>query len=416
VTRAGAPRGVTLLELLIALGLSSLVVVAGTGLLLSQQRAFGASSGQRAVQESGRLALEEVTRALRGAGYGVDPALVFDFGEMAAVPRTALFGYGRGYNLSHACADPVRCRDRTDGSDEVVFYARDPMFSRPVISVAANQIVVQGDLRQPLFKGQVLQVMCLLDEMTRAYVTVDRFVPAPNAPNALSAVAIPLTSGETRSGVPAFPFENEALADACFGAGAAVVVKVDRYRYYVDTFDEAGNQVAAQVPGSRPYLMLDQGLLDQAGLPVRLPIAPDVEDLQFVWLFPPAAAGTGAQLVGAQPGTNAADGAFALRVDVPPPSVGAAPDAPARVTGNPTNIQGVRVSVVVRSSEPDINLTDAQWRTVPAAGNRAPFLGLPNYRRTLFETTVVVRNMQGRAFVYTTVDPAGQPGMNLGGG
>jgi len=425
VTRP-ALRGVTLLELLIALGLSSLLVVAGTGLLLGQQRAFNASSGQRAVQESGRLALEEVARSLRGAGYGVDPALVFDFGEMASVPRSRLGAYGRGYNLSWACTaahglswagnQPVRCRDSEVGSDEAVFYARDPMFSRPIFSATAGTLLLQGDLRQPLFAGQVLVAMCLLDPMVRAYVTVGRFTPGTDNPVAANLVQVQLAPGRTVNAVPAFPFENEVLSDACFGAGAAVVARVDRYRYFVDTFDEAGNRVAPQTPGSRPYLMLDQGLLDQNGANIVVPVAADVEDLQFTWLYPPAAAGAGARLVGATPGVNAADGAFPIDVTVPPPASGAPPGSAARVTGNPTNIQGARVSVVVRSAEPDISLTDDVVRTIPAAGNRPAVLGLPYYRRTLFETTVIVRNLQGQAFVYTTVDPTGQPGMNLGGG
>jgi hypothetical protein len=72
--------------------------------------------------------------------------------------------------------------------------------------------------------------------------------------------------------------------------------------------------------------------------------------------------------------------------------------------------------VVVRSSEADISLASDFDRTVPVAGNRAAFLGQPSYRRSLFETTVYLRNLQTTAFTFPSVNAAGGSGYNLGGG
>jgi len=174
--------------------------------------------------------------------------------------------------------------------------------------------------------------------------------------------------------------------------------------------------VAAQTAGARPYLMFDPGTIGPDNQPMVIPLTADVEDLQLTYLYPPAAAGDGSRLVGATAGVNAADEAFPIRVDVRPPAAGDAPGAASRVTGSPANIQGVRVSLVVRSSEVNIALAEFPWSLLPAAGNRAEVQGLLGYRRMLFESTVITRNLQSRAFVYTVVDPAGQPGMNLGGG
>jgi type IV pilus assembly protein PilW len=420
VNRQTAPRGLTLIELVIGLALSSMVIVAGTTMLLSQQKAFRASTGQRSSQEAGRLALDELARSLRSAGYGMDSPLTFDFGDMPNVPRSALGIYGRGFTQGYACGNggPVRCRDRTDGPDEVVFYSRDPLFSRALVDATTAQLTVLGELRQPLYAGQILQVMCRLDPMTRGYVTVSQGVAATAAavPDLTKKVVIQLRAGVKGLNVPAFPNENDVLTDACFTAGAAVVAKVDRYRYYVQSYDEAGNKVAIGTPGSRPYLMLDQGLKDQNGNDILLPVAADVEDLQLSYLYPPAAAGGGARLVGARQGTSAADEAFPITVGVAPPAMAAPSDSAARTTGNPANIQGVQVSVVVRTPEPDVEKTQASWTVIPAAGNRPDLVGIQGFRRGLFETTVTVRNMQAADFTYTVVDPAGLPGVNLGGG
>ena len=418
MNRPTATRGLTLIELVIGLALSSMVIVAGTTMLLSQQKAFRASSGQRSSLEAGRLVLDELVSSLRTAGYGMDSQLTFDFGDMANVPRSALGIYGRGYTQGYLCNNPgpVRCRDRIDGPDEVVFYSRDPLFSRALVDATTSQLTVLGELRQPLYAGQILQVMCRLDPMTRGYVTVSQGVAAQAAPDPTKKVTIQLKAGVKQLNVPAFPNENDVLTDACFTAGAAVVAKVDRYRYYVQSYDEAGNLVANGTAGSRPYLMLDQGLTDLNGAAILLPLAADVEDLQLAYLYPPAGAGGGARLVGVRQGTNAADEAFPITVGVAPPAMAAPADSAARTTGNPANIQGVRVSVVVRTPEPDVEKTAASWLTIPAAGNRPALVGVQGFRRGLFETTVTVRNMQAADFTYTVVDPAGLPGMNRGGG
>jgi hypothetical protein len=144
-------------------------------------------------------------------------------------------------------------------------------------------------------------------------------------------------------------------------------------------------------------------------------VASDVEDLQLTWYFPPAAAGGPRRAVGADPGVNAADEAFPITTQVVPPGYLDAPDAAARTTGHPANLEAVRVSVVVRSPDADIAVTGAS-AAVPAAGNRPALAGALHHRRALFETTVVIRNMRTTTFAYPMRDPAGSPGANLGGG
>lgn len=415
-----ASRGLTLIEMMVALTVSALTIAAATALLIGQQRSFVAGSADRAQQEAGRMALHEITRRLRTAGYGVDANGVLDFGATASVPRANLIPPAAFVSFpGYACATSVRCRDSVDStaSDELVFLTRDPLFSRFTSAVTTSTLTLAGDLKVPMYAGQILQVSCLGGSRSRAYVTVSQDVVPPANPLPTGAPVVQLMVGVSAAGVQAFGRENATLADPCFSLGAPlgpIVTAVERTRFFIAWYTEAGAVVAPQTAGARPWLMLDHGLGGAA--PTVLPIAADVEDLQFTYFYPPGVAGGPARVVGAAAGTSIADEPFAVTTTPTPPAYDDAPDAASRTTGHPANIQGIRVSVVVRSSDPDVALITAPDRTVPAAGNRPAFLGQPNYRRSLFETTVSLPNIQAASFTYPNVNSAGGPGFNLGGG
>jgi len=420
------PRGLTLVEMMIALTVSALTIAAASAMLVSQQRAFVNGSSDRAQQEAGRRALQEITRRLRGAGYGVDSNLIFDFGATGVVPRPNMVEPDVSvFFPGYLCPTNVRCRDSVDASasDEIVFHSRDPMFSRVASAVTTGTVTVIGELKQPMYTGQILQISCMGGTQSRAYVTVGRDVPAPAppaAPNAAAAVTIQLKAGAASGGVREFARENGTLTDSCFSLGGVlspIVTTVDRSRFYVAWYAEDGTVVAPQTAGARPFLMLDQGL--EGGSPGPIPMAADVEDLQLAYMFHPAAAGGPARVVGITAGVSIADDAFPIVTNtgsILPPAYDDLPDAPSRTNGYPSNIIGIRISVVVRSAEADITRATVLDRTVPAAGNRPAFQGQPNYRRSLFETTVYLPNLQTASFTYPIVNAAGGQGYNLGGG
>jgi hypothetical protein len=245
-------------------------------------------------------------------------------------------------------------------------------------------------------------------------------LPTAAVPDPAELVRVNLVAGSMAGQSRVFPFENGVSTDTCWGLTAAgeapVVTQVDRFRFYVEWYSPAGQVVAAQTAESRPYLMLDQGLTDENGAAITLPVAPDVEDLQLSYYYLPPAAGQANLLVGAEAGTSAAAESFPLSVDDAAPAYLDAPDAPSRRTGHPGNILAVRVAVVVRSAEKDLSAATLLDQTLPAVGNRPPVVGLTNYRRTLFENTVLIRNLRSTAYPYPQVDPAHVEGFNVGGG
>jgi prepilin-type N-terminal cleavage/methylation domain-containing protein len=285
--------GFTLVELLISLTISAIVVAGALALLSSQQRTFQSSSADRAVQENARVALEEVMGNVRLAGYGLEPVFGLDFGAMATVimdraPPGAVVSIP-----AYACATAVQCRDATGGPDELVLLYRNPAFFRPLAAApggAFNSLDVAGPLATAIRKGQMLQVACASPGVW-AYVTAGSDVPA----SAAATVTIPLKAGNGF----AFGLQNQILGDSCFQAvapvgstpatiqDAAKVLKVDRYRYFVQTYGPGGGHglgaPGARLSDARPRL------LDAADQPVLDVVAPDVEDLQVVYVFPRSA-------------------------------------------------------------------------------------------------------------------------------
>lgn len=420
-------RGFTLVELIVGLGVSAIIVAGAIALLINQQQAYQNTSADRAGQEAARQALVAIGDALRRAGYGIHPAVALDFGT---VPQAVLDSVSPTFVAVQGrdCGASVSCRDRIDGPDEIAFYARDPYFVRALYAQpTTSQITITGGLATPLLQGQVLAVACGGACGKRwAYVTVGQAVAAN--PAAVST-AIPLAPG-AGAGLD-FPNQNAALTDTCYGttvwtdgqpqtyALASKVFKVDRFRFYVARFLDPDSNLM------RPYLMLDQGLTDGTG-PVRLPVAPDVDDLQFAYLVPNAP-NPANRLVGATPGTAIASGAAGIDLGATPPTFTDARANPARATQSPANIRAVRVSVVVRSPETDITLPGKALTStyLPQAGNRPELPSDPAnpgafpdayHWRAQFEATFDLLNMESRAMYCGDYFDGSNPGANVGGG
>jgi hypothetical protein len=349
--------------------------------------------------------------------------MVFDFGQMTNVrmeraPQgtgsTVTFGGDSGGTTGFACGDVVTCRDSITGPDELVFQYRNPYFNHQILPVAVasgTALEIAGPLPRPIRAGQVLQAVCFSGSMVWAYVRASVEVPATD--DAAARIQVTLEPGEGLD----YPHQNAALADTCFNSGQARLFEVERIRYFVQSYDATGQVVAWNSAGSRPYLMLDRGLRSADGVALLDVVAPDVEDLQVSYVFPLATVEN--QVVGSASGTRL--GNSETGIDFAPtlgvPGYAAARLSAVRATHHPANIRSVRVATVVRSPTPD---PDQASGVVPAAGNRpAIAAGDPGHRRTVFETSVSMPNMESRAPFYPPVVPVTDPQasvLNVGGG
>ena len=426
----GSARGFSLVEMLVSLVISAIVIAGAVGLMVSTQRHFLSTSEDRYLQETARVALGHLSNNLRTAGFGVDPSLAFDLGPMAGVRMDRAYLAQTFSTTSSptgsggACGG--LCRDSTAGPDEIVFFSRDPAFGPHPLTVAATagatSLTFAGPVNVPLQPGQILQVACYTGAMTWAYVQV-----SGNPTVAGGTVTVPISAGAST-----FPRQNGWFADACFSSvatmvggvlntasltNAAEVFKVDKYHYFIRSYDSAGVEQAWGSADTRPYLMFDQGLRDGSGNTVVSPLVPDVEDLQLAYIFPADAANP---IVGATAGTGLTsdDAGINLAPASGGPAYSDATGAVTRLNHHPGNIGAVRVSLVVRSAVADIRL--ASNNTVPAAGNRGVVAGPTGYLRLLVDTTIAVPNLSMAAPYYPTYGtfPAasGSRQLNVGGG
>ncbi len=108
-------RGYTLIELVVALAISLIGVAAGMTLLIGSQQWFQTGSDERAMQETARMALDELQSSLRSAGYGLEPTMVFDMGILATTAQDRAAG-GRGPGTVRRLRLPERATARASAT------------------------------------------------------------------------------------------------------------------------------------------------------------------------------------------------------------------------------------------------------------------------------------------------------------
>jgi type IV pilus assembly protein PilW len=402
-------RGVTLLELIIAMTISAVVMAGIVAVVNSQQRAYYDGHRQRAAQSTGRAALIQLEQAISMAGYGMDAPLAFDFDRYS----------GKASGKCPTNLDPCP-RDSTGNSDEIVFHHRNPRYWVPEsygtepagkawritgLDPTGNTVTINARLGDLFPKGQILQAVCRAGE-DYAYFTVSEKKEA-TAAGSLTINLVP--SADTD------PFLRQAAAtNACFTGGQARLFLVERKRFHIRPVGTA----------LEPYLVLDTGVdvngdgtIDEAD---EFILAEGIELLQLGYVMTNSAALT---TRGTEPGTaitftkgaaGATSGTGMTTLDYPgtPKTnvpeygwtsfygypVGPPPNS-ARLTDHQGNIRAVRVALVARSSTVDPNYVD---------GGQVPLLlnmdALPTwirpterFNRVTLETTVLVRNMVTRA-------------------
>ncbi len=352
-------RGFTLIELLVGLAVSSVVLLAISFTFISQARQYQAHVSRRAIQASSRQAMGFLERTILRSGYGVDPA-------RAIIPYDSF----DAANNVQAAGFP----------DAIALHTRDPLFVRRASAVRAADITLDTPLTEPMSRGQILLVLCP-GARTYTYVTVGVRANAGDTRVALDASIPPIDSP---IGPPHLLFRDEERLDTtqpanqCFagvGTQRATVVKVDRYAFYVASYDDDGNPAT---PGARPYLMLHRGLdiSGATGAPDgqineldAVPVAEGIEQMQLAYLLNTIHSAQGStervppRIIGMD-NTNipTVNGAIPLPFgerwartadDRDTPKYEDAYDHARRMTAHPANIRQVRVTLVTRSNVPE---------------------------------------------------------------
>ncbi len=410
------PGGFTLVEIMVALVVSGLALVAAVTAVGAQQRAFYNGQKIRAAQSAARSALLFLEGTLPTAGFGMDASLALDFGWY--VPTTCP-------------GDLSPCTpDKTSDADELILYARNPSYWVPadpageplgrawhVAAITASTVTVKARANDVFRRGQILQAVCN-GEMRYAYFTVGQTVtvPAASATLDLDVTLEPVVATDP------FHRQDVAVALPCVVAGGRLF-QIDRYRFHV-------RPVA--VDGRRdPFLVLDSGTDndgdDDVDVDDEVLLAEGIEAFQVSYLF----ASPTLPVAGADPGT-----ALTIRTDVAADTTAQAitrttfpgvllpgqftyapssfygyaliPPLPAaRLTNHQGNVRTVRIALVARSPEPDpATSANLVWQAGSSllrfnqAAAPAWVVADGGYQRTALETSVNLPNMTVRAIPY----------------
>ena len=431
-----APRGFTLLELMVGATVAIFVIAAVTATFLAQNRAFIALDLTRVAADSARDAFLDMEPSIRRAGFGLDPRWAFDFRYYACT------------------ASP--CRDSITGADNLVFFARNPNYLYTAngsllpdgttcntaggcasgnaylatITNAGGIYTVSVNLRTgattPLLKGQVVQFVCSGNTQGVTMSTLNS-TPTQVVNVTLSIVATPGAAPQSND-----PTKQNAFAsNSCLTTpNSVVMVLVDRYHYLIQAYNGV------------PWLVLDTGRDENqngttpengADLNDYIPIAQGVEDLQFAYVLninAPAVASGGtppSAAPGAGPDKPTAGGVNSGNWVIGDYFTGSGsgitgqqeePDwtianmplyttplaDPLRFNTTAANIRAVRVTVNLRSTQTDQSQV-ASWTgdTEKRMENlsAASLLSGGRFRRFSFSSTVACRDMESRSnFVF----------------
>lgn len=405
MTSLRSPRGFSMVELVVAMGVTVFVLAAAVAAANAQQRAFHDGQRSRVPQDSARTASIFIQQKLPLAGYGMDPSLAIDFSY-----------YG--------CATQAGCmRDSTAGPDELVFYARNPNYWVPedsltgpyqgrvwsLTSINAGDTTATISARNgdSFLPKQIMQVVCP-GTLKYAYFTVSA------AATATADGDLPLTLSPV---VAANPFRRQDVARTGGMAGCRVF-EIDTYRFYVKPIAQGGGRYV-------PYLALDRGTDEVL-------IAEGIEDLQVAYTLASPALGR----AGASAGTPIS---FSTALPDQSPSVtpaanliartnfpGAAPVsgqtlyAPSsyfgygfsdarRQNSHQANIRSIQIALVARSPDPDPStrtnlVVNSTFTLLNQSGAPAWVTGEPQlafgtdgYQRHVSTFTVDLPNMTTRS-------------------
>jgi prepilin-type N-terminal cleavage/methylation domain-containing protein len=375
-------RGFTLIELMTAVTIMVVCVGIIAQVLIKQSQASSTQSLQRDMEESGRLALLDIARNVRLAGYGITPLAAFDFDRYACTtPGNAA-----------TCNGGAARRDRTDGPDELVLSYRDPSFTRIITGVTSAQITFAAPLKIAIPAGSVIELIGAGGKVTYLLVSTAAAVNDTRIVYATLPTSPPSAGYYTPSTAP----------DSTYvGANLTLVTRV---RYYVA--NDTDGVPALYKNRGRGAELLYRGIED---VQYTFDIAPPPTGSSFASTTPPATcAGVASWTFGACAGTVSQP----LETATPPDWQNDAYDSANRYTGHPANIRRVNISIVARATRAS---PDRTGDSVPVLGDR-PARAADRFKRTVLQMSEQPMNLLTRQFFQPLVISGSDPNGNVGGG
>lgn len=367
--------GFTLAEVLVSLVISSIVLLAVGAVFIGVQNSYERLSRSQSAIDGNRTAIAYIERQVRLAGYGIDPALAFDF-TSALTPASNPRDNGA---IDEAATAPTVPAPAVVTDDLTVRY-RDPNWvRRGNLNAGGTSLSLETGATAwgvGLRAGRRLLVTCPSGGGYGVYTLGAAITPATTGAQAVARVA-------------AAPFPTGSQPSCLEQTGVLLP--------YVSVLQE--RRMRIRNVGGRPFLVA-YDRLDQQGDSDFDPIAADVEDFQVAFVMNVQPSNSNVALVTPAIGTNWILGDGASPEAFPNPGSAApryddAYDTANRYTDHPANIRAVRVSVVTRSRTQRQGVRDA---TPYSLENNVRGSATPDgFFRLLSTTTIRAPNMQSRS-------------------
>ncbi len=378
MSRAPRPRGLTLIELMIATLIMVTAIASAMVAFISLSRSLWSADQSRAANSAARDAMVPIESALRDLGWGLDSRFAIDM------------------------TSAVRSRDSFSDSDELTFLARNPYYNW--LDRGEGSCTTAGGC----YTGNAWAVASI--DLAATPRTVSIALPAGEKINkgqtllvtcASGANPVMLTLGAARTGTGgtislnpvatnAAPYNDFNSLLACHGTSGAGVFLVDRSHFFISMLNGV------------PWLMLDSGLdLDGDGaLPPTdvddlVPLAKNVENLQVAYALQPSPTITAPDsnrdwVVGNNP-----NGAIEeLNPLAAAPQYNTSTTDASRFTLHPANVRSIRATLTLRSERTDAN-RPASWAgdSVSGGENRTTAVSGGRFHRYTSSTQVGLHNM-----------------------
>lgn len=374
----GRPRGFTLIEMMVGLAVTTIILLSVAASFTAVQGSYQAETRIKSSTEGARTALGFIEKQLKLAGYGIDPRFTFDM-DGTNVPSNLKNNYEFSVGANGEWPRVV--------TDDLAYRFRDPSYlkrgslSGTTISLESPPVDQTGKFGVPLKAGQALMVSCIGGQ---EYVVV----------RVRAAVTADATAAEVTAPVTPFPTSKPGCL-ALTGVQTPYVMLIHERRLRVVDVD------------GTPYLVAFRNFDPTAGNTEYDPIAEGVENFQvsyvmarpspssaFAGMDPPDKLGNGNWILGDFPGE-------------PGPDFGAAPvptyrlpyDDISRYSPHPANVRVIRMSVGMRSAQPEPNARRAfEERDVEdALVTTSPGAPPDGYYRTVMNSAVRIPNMLSRS-------------------
>ncbi len=404
--------GFTLVELMVALVLASLMMIAMVATFVLQGKAYTATRMSTELQDNARTAMDIIDMMVSNAGFGVvkgDTRPQYNGTEFQPFDSAAFCFYTPGAAPSYICnysnpsqgdsyttatMDGTQCANSSwskcppYGTDSLVFAYREPGYLGTNLSVNAGASTVSFDDEYPTFTMGPNDIGFIVDQghVESALVTAGQVTPAQVTNNG-QLVTIQLNQNQSFfNELDLFQNANKVAIFNNAANGGGFFQKVDVVHLYVDYSD-----------ANHPALMMQIN-----GSPAS-PLADNIEDFQVQFIMDDTNVVSGYDLLGSYTVTNT--NSFSIfpsfnNVYYDPTSTSPP------LHQNPLNINAIVITIVARSDTPSASIATppATWvadHNTNVTPYPTPTLGpLANYQRQTYQRIIQLPNIRTASKLY----------------